>query len=137
MKDHLKIINSLPLWNNPIKIEELHGGITNFNYLVHDKNNKFVTRFASPSNNLLGLNREREINNMKIATSLGIGPKFIEFFPQYNLLIVEYIEGKVLTPATARNPEQIKQIATILKKLHNGPKFEGTFNPFRTIKEYI
>lgn len=138
MKNHIKIIKKLPLWDNrDILIKKLSGGITNFNYLIQDKSKKYVARFAPKSNVLLGSNRKREIYNTKIASSLDLGPKITQFFPKYNLLIVEYIDGNVFSPEMAKKHTQIKLVAKLLKKLHGGPKFRGKFNPFKTIRKYI
>jgi len=138
MKYHLKIIKKLPLWSNSdILVKRLDGGITNYNYLIQDGDKKYVARFAPQSNILLGLNRKREIYNTKIASSLGIGPNVTHFFPEYNLLILEYMEGNIFSSEAINQPSTIKAMEQLLKRLHNGPKFRGEFNPFKTVRKYI
>ena len=138
MKNHIKIINKLLLWNSAnILIEKFNSGLTNFSYLVRDGNKKYVARFAPKSNLLLGLNRKKEIYNTKIAHSLKLGPDIVKFFPRYNLLIVEHIDGDTLSANAAREHTKIKLLARLLKTLHNGPKFKGEFNPFKTIRKDI
>lgn len=111
--------------------------MTNINYLVYDEKKKYVLRFAPKSNTVLGLNRQREIRNIKAAYYLGIGPKVIKFFPKYNLLVVEYLEGNVLSMTNAKKYTYIQPIARLLKRMHNGKKFNGKFNPFQVINEYV
>ncbi|OGI46753.1 hypothetical protein A2121_00040 [Candidatus Nomurabacteria bacterium GWB1_40_6] len=138
MKNHLEIIKKLSLWNGKnIFVKKLSGGRTNFNYIIYDENKKYIARFAPKSNTLLGLNRKREIYNTKIVSSMGLGPKVVGFFPKYNLLVVEYIDGNVFSPQNSMRQTQIKLLAKLLKKLHSGPKFKGKFNPFKTIRKYI
>ena len=127
------LILSLPLWKNP-KISKLQGGMTNINYLVEAGKKKYVARFALSSNKHLSLDREREIYNTKIAASEGIGPLVIAHYPEYNLLIVEYLPGKTLSLNSARKKENIDSIAKLLKKLHNGRKFKGENNIFSSIR---
>lgn len=136
-KDHVSTIRHLPAWKSGVSVKTLGGGMTNFNYLVTDGQKQCVARFAPKSAALLGLNRAREMKNTSIAFSRSIGPKIINFIPRYNLLINEYIDGEVLTPDQARNKENIKKIARLLKKLHSGPKFRGTFDPIKAIEKYI
>lgn len=136
-RDHSEIIQKLPIWNEKISIKPLSGGITNFNYLVVAGKKKYVARFAPKANILLGLDRKQEINNTRIAASLGIGPQIIHFFPKHNLLIAEYLEGVIFTPEEGRKPANIKRLAQLFKKLHNGPKFKGSLDPFRIIEEYV
>ncbi len=138
MKNHLEIIKKLTLWeNNNIEVEKLNGGITNFNYFIRDGKKKYVARFSSKSNILLGLNRKREIYNTKIAYSIGLGPKFIKFLPKDNLLLVEYMDGNVFSGTDILKDKQIKLLAKLLKKLHSGKKLKGQFNPFKAMREYI
>ena len=138
MKDHLEIIKKLPLWNKrKIYIKKLNGGITNFNYLVRDREKKYVARFALEDNALLGLNRKREIYNTKIAFASGLGPKVMGFYPKYNLLVVEYIVGDIFSKKTITNNTQIKLIVKSLKILHGGKRLQGKFDPFETIRKYI
>src|ERR1700722_9724244 len=135
--DHVEIIKKMPLWKDEISVQALSGGITNFNYLIVDGQKKYVARFAPKSNILLGLHRKQEVHNTKIASSLGVGPKIVKFVPRHNLLIAEYIEGKIFTPDQGRRSVNIKRFAKLLKKLHNGPKFSGVFDPFEFIEQYI
>ena len=138
MRNHAAIVRALPLWRGrEVRVKALHGGITNFNYLVEDDDGKYVARFSPRTNALLGLNRRREIFNTKIAASLELGPQIVRFFPRWNLLVVKYIEGKILSPAMAQKPKHIRSLAGLLRTLHRAPKFRGTFNPFRAIEHYI
>lgn len=137
MEDHVRIIKKkLPLWGNPA-VEQLHGGITNFNYLVTEGGDKHVARFAQSTSPLLGLDRRREVHNTRVASISGLGPKVVGFFPAQNCLVVEYVDGSVLTPDKARQPKNIKDMARVFRALHSGPKFKGKFDPFRTIPNYI
>ena len=127
------LILSLPLWKNP-KISKLQRGMTNINYLVEVGKKRYVARFALSSNKHLGLDREREIYNTKIAASERIGPLVIAHYPEYNLLIVEYLPGKTLSLNSARKKENIASIAKLLKKMHSGKKFKGENNIFNSIR---
>jgi len=139
MKNHREILKQLKIWHGePIfRKMPVAGGQTNFIYFIEDKNGKYVAHFAHQASALLDINKTQEINNTKIATSLGLGPKFIKYYPQYRLIILEYIEGQCFKAPAKMNRRQIKLIAKALKKLHNGPKFSGRSNPFNIIKKQV
>ncbi len=134
---HQEIIANLPLWKSKPKIEPLHGGMTNINFLVQENKKKYVARFALASNTFLGLDRKREINNTKIAALENIGPKVIAFYPKHNLLILEYIPGTVGSPVSVKKSENILLLAKLLQQLHSGEKFRGELNIFDSIRSYL
>ena len=135
--NHQEIIFNLPLWKSKPKIESLQGGMTNINFLIEESKKKYVARFALTSNTLLGLDRKREINNTKMAALENIGPNVIAFYPQYNLLILEYISGMIYSPLLIKKPENILLLAKLLQKLHSGKKFQGEVNIFDSIRSYL
>lgn len=137
-KKHIEIIRALPLGKeSSLRVQDLKGGITNFNYLVETEGERYVARFGSKDGSLLGLDRKREITNTKIVYREGIGPEFIDHYPEYNLLIVRYIEGKVFTPEVAKEQKNIHLVASLLKKLHQGEKLRGVFDPFQISRRYL
>lgn len=138
-KQREKIIRELPIFKNKtLNIKPLEGGMTNYNYLITEKNNKYVARFAPNTLNFLGLSRKREIHNYKSASKIGIGARVISHHSKHNLLIVEYLSGEILTQELARKPEVIKELAYMFKKLHKKKgTFAGKFDPITRAKKYI
>lgn len=136
---HIEVIRGLPLWqgSSSLSVQDLKGGITNFNYLVETGGKKYVARFGPKDGSLLGLDRQREIENTKIAYKEGIGPEFVEYYPEYNLLIIRYIEGLIFAPEIVKEHNHIQSVAELLRKLHQGEKFSGAFNPFEISRKYI
>ncbi len=133
-----EIIRKLPiLHKGNLKIKPLKGGMTNNNYLVVNNSICYVARFAPEKIRMLGLNRQREIYNYRIASSLKIGPRFIAYYPAYKLLIVDYIHGKHIDLKTMQDPTMIKKLARLLYKLHHARNMKGSFNPFKRAKKYI
>ncbi len=69
-----EILRKLSLWEGKgIEIGVLRGGITNTNYLVEAGGQRYVAKFGHEKNELLGLNRAREIYNADVAHQSGIG----------------------------------------------------------------
>jgi thiamine kinase-like enzyme len=67
-------IRALPLWNGPISIEPLKGGLSNESFLVEDANGRHVVRFGKdfPFHHVL---REREITAARAAADAGFAPE--------------------------------------------------------------
>lgn len=117
------VLKNLALWKGrPIRVTPLHGGYTNHNYLISLGKNKFVARFAPESTGKLGLKRSAEIRNYRIAHKLGIGPRVILHDPKHRLLIVEYLRGNILNSSSVKKPAIIKNIARLLRVVHDGPR---------------
>jgi thiamine kinase-like enzyme len=138
MMNYQKIITNLSIFHSKsIVIEPLIGGVTNANFKISDGQNKFVARFGFESNKYLRLNRSGEIYNHTVVSKLGLSGKIVKFYAEYNMLLVEYLEGKTLDAKIARKPKIIDQLAKILRKIHEGPKFKGIFDPFKVSRDYF
>ena len=136
--NYQKIIESLPTFSGKrIQVQPLAGGVTNVNYKITDGHNKYVARFGFESNKYLGVNRKWEVHNQIIASKLGVGSKVVGFYPKLNMLLVEYLEGKTAGRQELRKPHNIRQVARLLRKVHNGPKFQGLFDPFKVSRDYF
>ena len=68
---------------------------------------------------------------------LGIGPKFKAYFPDYDLLILEYVPGITCSPEIARDTRTIKLIVKTLRQLHQSKPFQGLNNPFDFIRNSV
>jgi len=138
MINYLSVLKSLPLWSGQkLKIGRLLGGGTNDNFLVIVGNKKYVARFQGQSQRkLLGLNRRREIHNTRVAHQLGIGPRVVAHYSSHGLLVVSYLEGRVLKPNDLRKDIRIKKIVRLLKRLHAGPAFYDKFSVVDSINNF-
>jgi thiamine kinase-like enzyme len=136
--DYEGIIKRVQIFRGkPLAIERLSGGVTNANFKVVAGGRKYVARFGFKANKYLGLNRGREIYNYNVIAKAGLGPRVIKFYPHHNMLLVEYVEGKVATPAISKKPIIINAVAKTLNQIHNAAKFRGVFNPFTVSESYF
>ena len=98
-------LSKIPIWKEDIEIEPLAGGITNKNYLIKDKEKKYVARFGEDItyHHIL---RFHEIAANKAAYEAGIAPEVI--YHDKGLQILEYIESKTLTSTEVKNESTLK-----------------------------
>lgn len=143
-----KVENEIELENiKNIFIEEIHldgnevekieplGGMTNRNYLVFTKNNKYVFRKSGEGTSEI-ISRVNEIKNCKKIKKLGIDANLLIFNENTGVKITEYIENaQTLNPDTVEF--YLEDIANTLKKLHTSDiEFNNLFNPFNEMRKY-
>jgi len=137
--NYIRILHSLPEFRSQrIILSRVKTGGTNIKYFVFTKKGNYVARFlGAQQERFLQLNRPREIYNTKLAYKKGIGPKVIAYYPQYGLLILEYIKGRVLRKYNLRRRSCLSKIVKILRALHSGLPFEGKFDVLASIEYYL
>lgn len=118
-------------------MKELKGGITNANYKIRIGKKTYVARFAPKDTVLLGVNKTCELENCAIAEGHGIGPKPVQFYPEHNLLLLEYVHGQVSNAKRVGSKKSIQQLASLFKKLHSGPRLKGDIDIFEQTRQYF
>ena len=106
---------ALSIWSGPVDPEPLGGGITNTNFVVADKGEKFVVRIGDdiPQH---GIMRFNELAASRAAHAAGISPQVVHFEP--GVLVIRFVDGKTLEPADIRIPEMLERIVPLVKKVH-------------------
>ena len=131
-------IEELPAWKGkPKKISPLSGGLTNTNYMVEVDDTPYFVRLPGESTELLAVNRENEYFNTKAAAETGVGPRVIDYLPEYNIMVLEFIQGETMSNEKLQAPGMPQRIAESLRKLHAGPRFLTDFNMFRLTEYYL
>src|SRR5467141_1208081 len=90
----------LPCWSGKVNPTPLLGGITNKNYLVADRGQKFVVRLGEDIP-IHGVMRFNELAASRAAFAAGISPEVI--YAEPGVLVLRYIEGRALSPESVRD----------------------------------
>jgi thiamine kinase-like enzyme len=120
-----------------VEVSELSGGLTNVNYLVAADGIKHVVRIPGRSTELLAVDRENERQNATAAATTGVSPRVVEVLREWDVMILEFVEGRTMTGELLRSPEQAKRMAESLKRLHTAPRFRKDFDMFRLTEFYL
>ena len=113
------------------------GGMSNFNYKVQYHEKSYVLRI--PGNGAEGMvERENEELNSMLAQTMGIHPTIEYFNRKTGVKLVDYIEkAETLNSISIQNKDNLQQIATIYRTLHNSRVRErNDFNIFHEIDKY-
>ena len=133
-----EVVAKIPEWDGKdISITSLSGGLTNSNFKVEVDGTPYFVRVPGASTELLAVNRENEYRNSKAAFVAGVGPKVLYHLPEYDVMVLEFINGKTMSKDLLNEPGQPTRMAEAIKKLHAGPSFLLDFNMFRLTEYYL
>ncbi len=132
-------IHALGIWNSPIDISAITGGITNRNYLVRDGTLKRVVRLGDdiPVHHI---SRSKELAASKAAHAAGLSPAVIHHAP--GVLVLDYIESRALTPEDLRDAGTLERVIPLVRACHHdiAREFRGSatiFWVFHVVRDYI
>jgi thiamine kinase-like enzyme len=128
----------VPQWAgaSDLKATPLGGGITNSNFRIDVGGEAFVLRIAGADTELLGINREYEYAANLAAGKMGIAPEVFYFIRPEGYLITRFISGRPILPEEICQPENIRVVMEVVRKIHGIPEIPGTFNVFRIVADY-
>eukprot|EP01035_Chromulina_nebulosa_P021551 gene21551-27903_t len=133
-----KILTKIPDWHGKdVSIQSLSGGLTNSNFKVLVDGVPYFVRVPGANTNLLAINRNNEVHNSRAAFVAGVGPKVLYHLSEYNVIVLEFINGKTMSKNSLNEPGQPTRMAEAIKKLNNGPSFQQDFNMFRLTEYYL
>lgn len=133
-----EVVAKVDDWKNKeIKIEHLSGGLTNTNYKVFVNGKPFFIRVPGESTELLAIDRNNEYHNTNSAANAGVAPKVLNYFPEYNVMILEFLDGKTMSKDSLTESGMPTRMAQAIKKLHTSERFLLDFNMFRLTEYYL
>lgn len=134
----LQRVAGLSCWSAPVEPEILKGGITNANFLVRHRGERFVVRLAEDMA-VHGIMRFNELAASRAAHAAGVSPEVVHAEP--GVIVLRYIEGRTLAPSDVRRPETLEGIVALVKRAHTeipqhlrGPAL--IFWVFHVIRDY-
>lgn len=133
-----EILSRIHAWKGKdLRIEPLTGGLTNTNYKVTVDGVPYFVRVPGESTDLLAIDRKNEYHNSQAAAQAGIGPKVLFHLPDYDVMVLEFLNGQTMSKEKLNSPGMPIRISRSIKKLHSGPRFLVDFNMFRLTEYYI
>lgn len=133
-----QVVGEIPAWQGRrVNVEPLAGGLTNTNYRVVVDGETFIVRIPGASTELLAVDRQNEIYNSKAAAEAGVGPKVLHELPQYDVMVLEFIDGQTMSIESLQARGMPVRIARSLKLLHEGRRFLKDFDMFRLVEFYL
>ncbi|MBX5105355.1 phosphotransferase [Rhizobium lentis] len=131
-------IHALGIWQGPIDIAPITGGITNRNYLVSDAVARCVVRLGTDIP-IHHISRQNELAASYAAHAAGISPAVMHHSP--GVLVLEYIEARALSPEGLRAPDTLARVLPLVRTCHRdiARHFRGPamiFWVFHVVRDY-
>lgn len=111
----------LACWRSPVRPVPLTGGITNANFLVEEGGRRYVVRIGEdlPVHQVMRFN---ELAAARAGHAAGLSPAVVHHEP--GALVLDYIEGRALTPPEVRQPAMLERILPLVRRCHRDlPRF--------------
>ncbi|WP_446830685.1 phosphotransferase [Candidatus Foliamicus sp.] len=115
------------------------GGGWNRTWLAARGEVRLVVRLDTPAVAALGLNRAGEIDALRVAQRLGLGPELVFSDVRRGVLVTRWLPGRALTRATLRRPRMLRSLGAMLRRLHEQtvPAGIAPLNLSRSFDHYV
>ena len=130
-------LSRLPIWQGPVALEPLRGGLTNISFVATDASGKYVVRCGEdiPAHHVF---RDREIAAARAAFEAGLSPEIVHV--ERGITVLRFIAARTFTEADLRR--DAARIVVLLKTCHRdvAHRLRGAANmfwPFHVIRDYV
>jgi thiamine kinase-like enzyme len=106
----------LACWSGEVAPEVLPGGITNQNFVVTDRGERFVVR-VSDDIPVHGVMRFNELAASRAAQAAGVSPEVVHYEP--GAMVLRFIDGATYGEAEVRAAQNAGRIVPLLRKVHH------------------
>ena len=131
------VLDAVPELRGATDVEPLAGGLTNTNYKVTTPRGRYVVRISGRDTGLLAIDRANEAHNTRCAAEAGVGAPFVAALPDQDALVLEFLDGEVMSSETLRRGDRLGLVADACRRLHRGERFLHDFDMFEIQRGYI
>jgi thiamine kinase-like enzyme len=116
--------------------EPLAGGITNHNFVVDVDGQRFVLRLPSDDAELLGIDRETELEVGRLAAALGVGPEIVATDAESGAVVARFLDGRHMAPAELGRSPLVGAVGAVLHRVHHAGRVRSVFDHFAVVDRY-
>jgi thiamine kinase-like enzyme len=134
------VLGRVSIWaGQPLTHRPLTGGLSHHIWRVDVGGRGYVLRVLEPAVSAagLGVSPPLEIENTRLAAESGAGARVYEVLPDVPALVLEFLPGRTLDPASVRKADTIPRIASACRRLHAGPRFANDFDIIGKLYELL
>ena len=105
----------LACWSGPVEPQPIAGGLTNTNFLVHDRGERYFVRIGEdmPEHGIL---RSNETAVAVAAAAAGVSPEVVHSEP--GAIVIRFVDGRTLTADDVRSPDMLERIVPLVRSAH-------------------
>jgi len=131
------VLEAVPELHDAESVAALPGGLTNTNYKVEAHGRAYVVRISNKDSHLLAIDRQNELHNTIAAAEAGVGAPFVAALPEFDAVVLEFLEGRALSPDDLRQGDLLPLVAQACKRLHGARRFSTNFDMFEIQQRYL
>ncbi len=105
----------LTCWRGVVEPRPLAGGITNTNFVVTDRGERFVVRIGEDIP-VHGVMRFNELAAARAAHAAGLSPEVVHAEP--GAFVMRFVEGRTFAAEDVRRPENLARIVELVRRCH-------------------
>src|SRR6476661_474290 len=114
----------------------IEAGITNRNYRVEVDDETFVLRLAGTDTELLGIDREAEVEAGRVAAEAGVGPGVVAFEPDLGCIVTRFVGGDPIPEEELGNEGVMRSVVSSIRAIHGSRPIRATFPVFRIVEGF-
>ena len=105
----------LAYWSGPVEPLPIAGGLTNTNFVVHDRDEQYFVRIGEdmPEHGIL---RSNETAIAIAAASAGVSPEVVHSEP--GALVTRFVDGRTLNADDVRSRDMLERIIPLVRSAH-------------------
>jgi len=115
MTDPLAHAATLSFWSRPVEPQPISGGITNANFSVEHRGERYFVRIGDDID-VHGVKRFNEAAASRAAFLAGLSPEVVHVEP--GVLVTRFIDGRTLTSEDVRN--DVPRVVDLVRRCHHG-----------------
>jgi thiamine kinase-like enzyme len=109
-------------------------GITNANVKVDVDGGSFVVRLPGTDTELLGIDRDAELEATRTAAAAGVGPEVVAFV--HGCLVTRFVDGSPIAEDDLRRSDVLELVVRSVRSIHAAPPIPSAFPVFRLVERY-
>lgn len=107
------------------RVTRIEGGLSNRAWRLDANGERWFVRLGHPQAVRLGVDRRSECDVLRTVAAAGLAPGVHVCEPNEGLLVTRFIEGRTWSAADARSPDNLRRVASCLRRLHELPVPDG------------
>jgi len=115
-------------------LTRITAGITNANVKVEVDGEAFVVRLPGLDTELLGIDRDAELEATRAAATAGVGPEVVDFID--GCLVTRFLEGRPIPEQHLQREDVLAIVVRSIRAIHAAPPIPSTFPVFRIVERY-
>ncbi len=132
-------VAGLSCWRGAVEPKPLVGGITNLNFVVEDRGERYFVR-AGNDIPLHGVMRFNELAAAQAAAEVGLSPAVVHHEP--GILVTDFVDGRTFEPADLRDPTNLERSLDLIRRCHHDvmARMRGPvliFWVFHVVRDYM